>query len=56
MPVIMLHRLYCSRLTSLSGQTRDFYSTLLSIFLFSERFGFSQVQNFFVGPINVVNI
>jgi len=44
--VDVCNRLCCSRLPSLSRQTGDFYSTLLCIFLFSEKFSFSQVQNF----------
>ena len=46
---------HCSRLTSLSGQTGDFCSTLLCIFLFSETLGFSQVQNFLAELANVIS-
>jgi len=44
-------------LTLLSTQTGDFYSMLLCVFLFSEKFVFSQMQNLFVaGLVNIASI
>jgi len=48
MPVIA-YRLCCSRWTTLSGQTGDFYSTLLCIFLFSENLFFHRCKIFLLG-------